>query len=277
MMWSTVATAFKITLRHTSVFGLVFLSSFFSLLCFALILFGYRRTSPQSIFTLSRLKTGFFRGLLNPVIYYIVLFQAYSLLLAQHAQAINYTWGITLGIAAALYLKQKFTVFDVIGSIISWVGVAFIIYTNAGPSGSINLVGVFLALFSTVLWSFYWIWNSDSSEDEVTVFFFNFLWGTIISGLILVFSGFPSFSMYALAGGAWIGIFEMGITFLFWLRAMKLSENASDVTTLIFLSPFISLVFIGKFAGESVSLLSIVGLTIIVAGLIFRQKMKKKE
>ena len=46
-------------------------------------------------------------GLLNPFLYYLVLFKAYALLPAQQAQPLNYTWAITLSLLAVPLLKQQ--------------------------------------------------------------------------------------------------------------------------------------------------------------------------
>ena len=46
-------------------------------------------------------------GLINPFLYYIVLFEAYNLLPAQEAQAINYTWVLVLSIFSIIFLKEE--------------------------------------------------------------------------------------------------------------------------------------------------------------------------
>ena len=51
-------------------------------------------------------------------------------------------------------------------------------------------------------------------------------------------------------GAAYIGTFEMSITYVMWLLALRLSENTARVAGLIFASPFISLMLIHFFVGE---------------------------
>ena len=60
----------------------------------------------------------------------------------------------------------------------------------------------------------------------------------------------------------------MGITFVTWLTALKLARNTGRVASLIFLSPFLSLVFIGFVLGEAISPATPVGLCFIVAGVV---------
>jgi drug/metabolite transporter (DMT)-like permease len=88
--------------------------------------------------------------------------------------------------------------------------------------------------------------------------------------------------MNGILASAYIGIFEMGITFVFWLKAMKLSETTSQVSNLIYLSPFVSLLFIFYILNEKILLSSFIGLAFIVGGIIIQQffsikKSKNKE
>jgi drug/metabolite transporter (DMT)-like permease len=69
----------------------------------------------------------------------------------------------------------------------------------------------------------------------------------------------------------------MGITFVLWLSALKLSENTAKVGNLIFISPFISLVFIHYLVGEDILPSTFIGLVLIVAGLLIQQLKTKSQ
>jgi drug/metabolite transporter (DMT)-like permease len=74
-----------------------------------------------------------------------------------------------------------------------------------------------------------------------------------------------------------VGVTEMAAGFLFWSTALKLSNNASRVSNLVFLSPFISLVFIHFILKEPVTLATLAGLTLIVASLICQQLVHERS
>ena len=74
-----------------------------------------------------------------------------------------------------------------------------------------------------------------------------------------------------LLGASYVGLFEMGITFVLWLSALKLSETTAKVGNLIFLSPFLSLIFIHFFVGEDILASTFIGLILIVAGILIQQ------
>jgi drug/metabolite transporter (DMT)-like permease len=71
----------------------------------------------------------------------------------------------------------------------------------------------------------------------------------------------------ALAGGLYIGFFEMGLSFILWLKAMKLTQNTARISTLIFLSPPLSLILIWAILDEVIRGSTLVGLAMILAGL----------
>lgn len=72
-------------------------------------------------------------------------------------------------------------------------------------------------------------------------------------------------------GAAYIGAFEMGLTFVLWLSAMKLTDSTAKISNLIFIAPFLSLIFISVFLGEEILPSTLYGLIFIVGGLVLQQ------
>lgn len=129
-------------------------------------------------------------------------------------------------------------------------------------------LGVALALGSTVIWAFSWIIQSRDRRDPVAGLFMNFVCSLpFVGGYLLVSEGFRRVDGAGLAGAAYIGAFEMGIAFVCWLMAMKLTRSTARIANLIFISPFASLALIHFLVGEEIMPSSVVGLGFIVAGL----------
>lgn len=278
-LWSTVATAFKVSLSMMSPIELLFYSSLSSLVILGVILVYQKKFSKIFL----HVKENFFKvlllGAINPFVYYLVLFKAYDILPAQEAQAINYTWALMLSYLGVVFLGQKLFLADIVAGIICYFGV-LIIATKGEPFGLefSNAFGVSLALFSTVLWSVYWIINSKSKSDAVVGLFCNFFIGVVFILVYIIFTGdvaLPSFK--GAFAAVYVGFFEMGVTFVFWLKAVSLAQNVSKVSNLIFLSPFLSLIFISVFVGEKILPSTLAALALIVGGLIFQQKFKTKH
>ena len=96
LFWSTIASAFKITLLELDYFQLLFIASIFScVVLFIIIAFQGKihlilKSKKQDYYNSA------FLGFLNPFLYYLVLLKAYTLLKAQEAGTLNYIWPITL-------------------------------------------------------------------------------------------------------------------------------------------------------------------------------------
>lgn len=185
-------------------------------------------------------------GIINPFLYYLILFKAYDLLPAQIAQPINCTWALTLSYLSFFILKHKLSLYDFLASIICYVGI-LIISTKGNIFGFdfSSKEGVFLAFSSTVLWSIYWIYSTKLDVDLVIGLFVSFVSGLFfISVYMLLFSKSYEPNFYGVLGSLYIGCFEMGVTYVFWLNAMKLTNSSSKIANLIFISPCLLLVFI---------------------------------
>jgi drug/metabolite transporter (DMT)-like permease len=273
LFWSTVATAFKLALRYLSPTELLLFSGAFSTLLLGAILLVQRKL--QLAFRCSRREylLSLLLGLLNPFLYYLVLFNAYNRLPAQQAQPLNYTWAITLSLLAVPLLKQRIHWPQWLALLISYCGV--VVISTEGHPLSLHFTdpfGVFLALASTVIWSLYWIFNTRDGRDPVVGLFINFLCGwPFILGYYLLTAELRLPPLPGLLGAIYIGAFEMGICFVPWLLALKSADNTARISNLIFISPFLSLLFIHLLVGEKILPATFVGLLLIIAGLIVQR------
>jgi drug/metabolite transporter (DMT)-like permease len=279
LFWSTVATAFKIGLVDLDPIQLIFIATATTVvLLFSIILFSGKLSVFKTI-TLKQLMHHAFLGLLNPVAYYIIIFKAYSLLPAQVAQPINMIWPIVLVLLSVLILGQKINWKSWIALLISFSGV--IVISSQGDFSSfakVNPTGIILCIVSSFVWSFYWIFNSKNTiKDQVLGLFLNFLFGLIFLALITpAFSSFRFKLNTSFWAGIYIGIFEIGISFVFWMKALSLASSSAKIANLIYLAPFLSLIFIHFILGEAIYSTTILGLFFIISGILFQQTHKVK-
>lgn len=278
LIWSTVASAFKISLRTLSPAHLLLYANLVSVLLLGSILLCRRELG----LALPKNRKELFRsaglGILNPFLYYLVLFKAFDLLPAQEAQPLNYTWAITLSLLAVPLLKQKLGLAEIIAIMISYSGV--LVISTHGDLFGLNFTdphGVVLALGSTIIWALYWIYNTTDSRPPLAGLFMNFLCALpLILIYCLIFTEMKAPDMTGLLGAAYIGCFEMGISFFLWLQALKYSSSAARISSLIFISPFISLVLIHFLVGEAILSSTFYGLILIVVGLAMQQFAQRK-
>ncbi|RMH68789.1 MAG: DMT family transporter [Gemmatimonadetes bacterium] len=273
LFWSTVATAFKIALRSLDFIQMLFYASASSLLVLLVVLVV--QGNIPHLFTQSR-RDWFgsaLLGLLNPFLYYLILFKAYDLLPAQQAQPLNYTWPVVLSVLSVPLLGQKLTFQALMALLISFSGV-IVISRGSDPTGALQFsdpVGVFLAVFSSVVWALFWIFNVKDERDPVLKLCSGFIFGTVyVTITMLVFSEFTVPPLKGLLGGIYIGLFEMGLTFVLWLQALNHARDSASISHFVYLSPFLSLVFIYFVLGEAIAITSIIGLVLIISGILIQ-------
>lgn len=273
LFWSTSATAFKITLRYLDVLQLLF----YAIITSTVILGAYLVINKKfkEIFRLRPGEYAFYLvlGFLNPFVYYWMAVTAYDLLPAQIVQPINYTWVITLSLLSIPLLKQTFSKIQIAASLICYAGVVVLSYRHNHASGvGINYFGVFLAISCTIIWALYWIYNIRSKQDPVVAIFLNFVFSIpFIGAACFLLSSFRFNHLEGLYGAIWIGCFEFGFAFIAWISALRSSSNTHRVTNLIFLTPFISLIFIHTVLGEEILLQTYIGFILIISGIALQK------
>jgi drug/metabolite transporter (DMT)-like permease len=276
--WSTIPTVFKIGLGELDVLTMLTIATFTStFVLFIIVIAGKKiellKKSRGKDFLISALL-----GLINPFIYYIILLKAYKLLPAQVAQPLNMIWPIILVFLSVPILKQKIPAKSFAALIISFVGV-YIISSQGHPlqPGRSDTTGVLLATGSSVFWALYFIFNMKDKRDESVKLFTNFLFASIYLLIcILIFGDFStSISFKGAAASVYVGIFEMGITFYFWLKALQLAATSDKVSNLVYLAPFLSLVFVHFIIKEPVYYTTPAGLLLIIAGIYIQNRRSK--
>ena len=276
LAWSTVATAFKLALRELDVLQLLAYSVCFS--AAALLSMVVWQGKLPLLREYAGQSPGYFllMGLVNPVAYYLVLLHAYDLLPAQQAQAINYTWAISLAVLAVPLLGHKLNRRDLIALVLGYGGVLIIATRGQVLALEFDSVeGVGLALLSTLIWAAYWLVSTRNQRDPVACLCLNFaIAAPAALALCATFSSLVIPGWTGLAGAAYVGLFEMGVTFALWSTALRLSSGVSRVGNLIFLSPLVSLVFIATILGEAIHPATLVGLALIIPGVLLQQRQQ---
>lgn len=279
LFWSTAASAFKITLDYIGFIQIVFLASVTSTIILFAILFFQGKIGSLSASSGRDLANSAFLGFLNPFLYYVVLLKAYSILPAQIAQPLNFTWPIMLVLLSIPLLKQRISAYSLFAMVISFTGVFFI--SSEGNPFDMNFsdtLGVSLALGSSVIWALFWIYNVRDERNEIIKLFLNFFFASLFAAVLMLFtSGFERLHLYGFYGGLYIGAFEMGFTFVFWLKALQFSESTDKVSNLIYLTPFFALLLINLILGEKIYTTTVIGLLFIIGGIFIQKKINESK
>jgi drug/metabolite transporter (DMT)-like permease len=270
--WSTAGSAFKLTLYHFHPYQLLLLAGLISFFALFLLFSIRNEFSYSELIKAKHLRRSALLGFLNPFLYYVILFWAYSKLPAQEAVALNYLWPVTLVLLSIPVLKQRIGWLSLAAIFISFCGTLIIAVRGDFTSFSLSdPIGVSLAVGSSVVWALYWILNMKDTRDALGKLVLNFGFGTFYTAvLFLIASPTLSLDWQGFAGAGYIGLFEMGFTFFFWLLALKYSDTTARVSNLIFLSPFLSLIFIRIIVKEPIMMSTIGGLVLIISGVFIQ-------
>ena len=278
LFWGTAASAFKIALRQVSPYTLLVCAAAVSTCALLLILLGrdqlgQLRTLPRPVLLRAALL-----GLLNPFLYYLVLFTAYSLLPGQIAMALNYGWPLVLTLLSVPLLGQSLRRSQLAAVGVSFVG-AVLIATRGQLThfGGLNGTGLLLAAGSTLVWALFWLGNARIGADPVVKLFVGFCTGLIVAVVCSpLFGGLVLPPPAAWPALVYIGLFEMGITFVLWLSALQLATTTARITNLVYLTPFLSLCFLRLVIGEPIHPATAIGLALIVTSLLFQEFMARR-
>ena len=278
VFWSTVATAFKLALEHLEPIQLVFYSTLFSVIVLFFIALIQGKIVLIKSFPKRALMQCAFLGLLNPCLYYIILFKGYDILPAQEAMVINFSWPIMIVILSIPILKQKIDIKSFLSIIVCYVGV--VVIATKGDVFSMqfeNSLGVVYILITTVIWSLFWLFNTKNSNDSVVSLFLIFLFSLPYILIITYFSdSFVIPSLKGVIGSAYIGLFEMGVSVVLWQSALKISTTVSRVASLVFITPFLSLLILHFVLKEDILASTIFGVILICSGLILQKYFIRK-
>lgn len=277
--WSTVPTAFKLSLAELEVLPMLTLASFTSCIILFLILLKDKKLRLLKTLSTREVLNSATLGLINPFIYYIILLNAYRLLPAQVAQPLNMIWPIILVFLSVPLLRQKIAAKSFIALFISFAGV-YIISSQGKPfhPGAADIRGILLATGSSVFWAFYFILNVKDKRDEAIKLFLNFMFGSLylITAMIITDAWPDRLSFSGFISSVYIGLFEMGITFYFWLKALQMAQTTDKVSNLVYLAPFLSLLFVHFILHEPVYFTTPAGLLLIISGIIIQNRRFKE-
>ena len=271
LLWGSTAAVGKLLLTNLDNLQVLFFTNLFAFLgLFVIVLFQKKKAIIQA-YTKKDYLTFAWMGLLGVYLYAFFFYGALQLLPAQEAFIVNYLWPIMVVVFAILILKEQITSRKILGIICSFLGVAIVITKgNFFALQFGNVLGILLAIAGAVVYGLFSVLGKKQNYEKFTsmmfYYFFSFLYSLIV---VLLFSKIPQVSFYQLTGLIWLGIFTSGLGFVFWFLALKYGDTAK-MSNMIFLTPFISLVYIYFLVGEKILISSIIGLVVIVAGILIQ-------
>ncbi len=212
----------------------------------------------------------FFLGFLGAYFCYLILYKAFSMAGAQEIFILAYTWPIIVVILGFIILKEQLTFKKILAIGVSFFGIVIIVTNGHLTHLSFSsLRGDLFALTYAFVFALFSVLGKKFKYDQTlsTMIFF-------LSALILMIPTvffLSNFRLPSINVWFWLflnGFFINGITYIFWFKALKAPTHI--VSNLLYLTPFLSLVYIRVFLGDKILFSSCVGLAIIASGIILQ-------
>lgn len=281
LFWSSVATAFKLALETVNPFQLLLFSVFIANIVFLSALAKQNKIHLIKEMSASSIRHNIFVGILNPFLFYLILFHAYDLLPGQIAMTLNFSWPIAMSLMAIFFQKQKLNRKTIFSLLLGFAGVVLIATRGEWFRwDNFNIWGIVLIMISTLIWSLYWMLNVRDTQDALIKLSINFA-----SGFIALLIFFPFLSEWHWPNlKEWgyliyVGFFEMGFSYILWLKALELTKSTVKISILIFIIPFLSLLFLHLILEEAIFYSTFIGVLLVISAILIPQSnaLRKKQ
>ncbi len=226
------------------------------------------------------IKTFLFLSFLSPFLYFLGESYGVSLTPSTLAAVIIATIPLFSPIGAYYYLKERITMMNFLGIIVSIVGVALVIFHQGFDISDVNPIGIaFLALavISALIYALI-IKKLTDKYNSFSIVAYQNLFG-IVFFLPLFFV--LDFKEFIQVKPTWdvvlpllnLGIFASSFAFIFFTYAIKhLGATKANIFTNAI--PALTAIFAYFLLGESLTILKMTGILVVILGLLLSQ-MKK--
>ena len=275
-LWSTIAVVSKLLLSELNNIQLLWASAFFAgIFLLAVNIFTGNIKKLKSY----KIKDYFIAvliGLPGTFLYYMFYYAGADMMLASQAFIINYLWPIMSVVFACIILKEKMTLRKGAAIAVSFLGVCIVTGGELAYFSSTTLIGTAFCMAGAVSYGVFTALNQKIYYDKRISMMLNYFATFILTTVINAFRGdlfVPDITQ--LLGFTWNGMFVMAIASTLWVIALE-SGKTAKISNFAYITPFLSLVWTSLILKEEISVYSLAGLIVIVAGIFIQLGEKKK-
>lgn len=271
ILWASTPAVAKLLLRNLDNFQVLFFTSLIATITLFLICIFQNKLKIILNYKAKDYFTFIYTGFFGIFLYYLLTFASLSLIPAQESSIVNYLWPIMVLILATLILKERMSIKKILAIIISFVGVWVVVSKgNLFNLNFSNSYGVLFAFLGAISYGLFSVLGKKQNYEKITSMFFYYLFSFILILIIAPFFTNIKFpTLMEFMGLLWLGIFTSGIAYVLWFLALKYGET-TKMSNLIYLTPFVSLIYIYLLTGEKILYSSIIGLIIVILGIILQ-------
>lgn len=278
LLWGSTAAVVKLIGSGINNIQILFFTSAIASISLALIVTFQKKWHTIAGYRAKDYVRFAYMAFIGVFLYYMLLYAALQLVPGQEAFVVNYTWPIWVIVFAVLILKEKLTPIKVLAIGLSFIGVYVVITRGHITSFDFSAIwGNILALIAACAYGLFSVLSKRNDDEKVTSTLFFYLFAFVYTSVYLgVFSSLPSPTPSEWLGLLWLGIATSGIAFVLWQLALKHGET-SKVSNIVFITPFLSLVYLAVLAKEKILLSSVIGALLIVGGLVIQSVQSRTK
>ena len=269
LMWAFIPVISKWILRDMNQYQMLYYSTLVSFIVMGIILLWERKThlikqtSIKKYIQLSGL------GLMGCMLYYVFLYGALKLTTASEGFILAYTWPMQVLILSFMFREEKPTFLKVIGVVMGFIGI--VIINTKGNFGHIeftSMTGNMLAVAGAFIFALYSVLAKRVKVDRTFAVFIYFMVASVGMTIWVSLRG----ELRPPEGVNWIwivinGSVINGVSYLFWFYSLQHGKT-HIITNVLYLTPFVSLIYIAFFLKEPIHVSAVLGLLAIVGGLL---------
>ena len=161
-----------------------------------------------------------------------------------------------------IFFKERPKRVDIIASVIVFVGIIFFFIDGLSAG---NMLGNMIAVLSGVGYAGVFMMNSFKKSDSLSSIFL----GQTLSAITCIWFVFgeTDFGVTAVGGILALGIFQLGLAYIFMAKGLdEVPAVSASLTTAI--EPILNPLLVAIFYHEAVTPLSFVGAVIVIAGIV---------
>jgi drug/metabolite transporter (DMT)-like permease len=271
LSWGLIPVVTKHILVELNNLQMLFYSTIFSCIVMGGIVLFQKKARVLVAYSIRDYAKVGVLGFLGTYLYYVLLYGALALTSASEGFILAYTWPMLVIILAFPLLRERLTVKKLFSIFISFLGIVVIVtHGRIFTLSFTSLQGDILALGGAGVFALFSVLGKKYQYDQVVSVFIYFV--TALVFIIPTLFLFSLLKIPSLQIWLWLllnGFIVNGISYIFWFKALEYGDT-SVTSNALYLTPFLSLVYIALFLGEQILISSVVGLGIIVVGIILQ-------
>ncbi|MFH1257283.1 MAG: DMT family transporter [Candidatus Diapherotrites archaeon] len=276
ILWSGTPAAAKIALGELNDFQLLLYANLVGLISLSFAVLIQKKLHHFLEYKKSDYVKMFFMGVLGLFLYYVFLYESFTLAPAGQANIINYLWPIFVVIFSILLLKEKFNLKTITAILLSFFG-ALLIFTQGDLAAFANeyTFGYMLAAAAAVCYGLFSVLGKKvhfESYTSMLVYYLSSMIPVIVAVYLLGGIVLPA-KIETIAAVIFLGGFANSLAFVFWFKALELGHT-HRMANGVYAVPFLALAWTYLLNNEAISIISIAALVIIVSGILIQYKNK---